>query len=113
MKQYLIDNLETLGYPVRMQGTMPEDEAYPESFITFLTADSTEVILDDDAVAVAWLYNVAFYSSNPALVDTEPKRIYSTLKAAGFTPQGRGRDLPSDEPSHTGWVQEYYFIETL
>ena len=114
MKTLLIETLETLGYPVHLQGSMAEDEAYPQSFITFLTVDSyNEADFDNETHAIGWRFQVAFYSSDPLLVASVPKSIRMVLKGAGFIPTGAGRDLPSDEPTHTGWVQDYYILETI
>lgn len=114
MKTLLIETLNELGYPVHLQGTMNADEAYPESFITVFTAYSNDAAnYDNDTRAVQWRFQVAFYSANPNLVKSEPSKIRIALKAAGFIPLGRGRDIPSDVPSHTGWVQDYYALEMI
>lgn len=112
MKDLLIKTLEALGYPVKLQGSIADDEPYPESFITFFTTDSTEQdFLDGIPHGTQWHYTVIFYTSNPALMSTVPTQIYNAMKAAGFIPQGKGRDIPSDEPTHTGWVNEYLYLE--
>ena len=112
MKTLLIETLEAMGYEVYLQGTFPENEAYPESFITFFTLASDDAAhYDNEPVATAWEYQVIFYTSNPRLIPTVPSDIYSRLRAAGFIPRGRGRDIPSDEPTHTGWAMEFYYLE--
>ena len=114
MKSLLNNTLLKLGYPVYLQGTINANEAYPESFITFFTVYSQDAAnYDDDTRAVQWRFQVAFYSANPNLVKSEPPKIRIALKAAGFIPLGRGRDIPSDVPSHTGWVQDYYALEMI
>nr|DAW56641.1 MAG TPA: hypothetical protein [Bacteriophage sp.] len=112
MKQDLINELSKFGYPVFLQGSLNEDDAYPDSFITFWTDDVTdEAHYDDDATAWAWDFSVIFYSNDPVLVNSKPEEIRKALKAAGFIPQGKGRDIPSDEPSHTGWAMDFYKFE--
>lgn len=112
MKTLLIETLEKLGYPVYLQGTMPEDEEYPASFITFFTNDSEDAAhFDNEPVGVAWQYQVIFYSSDPRLVTTVPRDIRVNMRRAGFIPQGYGRDILSDEPTHTGWAMEFYYLE--
>lgn len=112
MKARLIETLEELGYPVYLQGTLPEDEAYPASFITFFTNDSEDAAhFDNEPVGVAWQYQVIFYSADPRLIETVPRDIRVALRRAGFIPQGYGRDIPSDEPTHTGWAMEFYYLE--
>lgn len=115
VKQKLIDALETIcPDEVYLQGTLTEDEDYPESFITFWT-DFTDdnSFYDDNVHAVDWNFSVIFYSSSPALVGTKPDEIRAALKAAGFIPQGKGQDIPSDRPSHTGWAMEYIYKEII
>lgn len=112
MKSLLIEKLESLGYPVYLQGSIGEDEKYPDSFITFFTLSGDDAAhYDNEAVGTAWGYQVIFYSIDPRLVASVPKEIYALLKSAGFIPQGRGRDIPSDEPTHTGWAMEFYYLE--
>lgn len=112
MKELLITTLETLGYEVFLQGSFAEDEPYPESFITFFTTDSSEhTFFDGESSGTEWQYTVIFYTSNPALMSSVPKMIYNTLKSAGFIPQGKGRDILSDEPTHTGWANDYFYLE--
>lgn len=112
MKKLLIKTLEQFGYPVILQGTIAEDEPYPESFITFWTDDSEEAAAYENETALtAWSYQVNFYSTDPELVETVAAKIRTAMKAAGFIPRGKGRDLPSDEPTHTGWTQNFYYLE--
>lgn len=112
MKDLLIPALESLGYDVFLQGTLAEDSATPDHYITFLTISSNEASsFDNDTALTAWRYQIAFYSVDPALLATEAARIRATLKAAGFIPIGKGRDLPSGEPTHTGWTQDFYYLE--
>lgn len=112
MKSLLIETLEATGYPVFLQGTMAPDEPYPASFITFFTLSSEDAThLDNEPSGTAWRFEVIFYSSDPRLIATIPDDIRKRLRAAGFIPQGRGRDIPSDEPTHTGWAAEYYYLD--
>lgn len=112
MKNLLITTLESLGYDVFLQGTLADDEQYPESFITFFTTNSTDhAFYDGEPSGTEWHYTVIFYTSNPVLMSTVPMQIYNTLKKAGFIPQGKGRDIPSDEPTHTGWANDYLYLE--
>lgn len=114
IKDKLIAELQKFGYPVFLQGSLNADTAYPETFITFWTdsvLDNSHY--DDEPASYAWDFSVIFYSSDPELVNTKPEEIRKALRQAGFIPQGKGRDIPSDEPTHTGWAQDYYFVERL
>lgn len=110
MKKKLIDILEKICPNVFLQGTLNENEAFPESFITFWTnyTDDTS-FYDDDPKSEVWDFNVIFYSSDPTLVETKSAEIRAALKAEGFIPQGKGNDIPSGTQSHTGWAMEFIY----
>jgi hypothetical protein len=115
MKQLLFNTLNTIcPGNVFLQGTVDADVPYPESFITFFT-DYTEdrKFFDDDVASIDWSFTVIFYSSDPELIASVPAEITTALKAQGFIPQGRGRDIPSDVPTHTGWAMEFIITEYL
>lgn len=112
MKDLLTRTVEALGYPAYLQGTMSENEPYPQSFVTFFTLAGDDAgHFDNEPSGVAWRYTVIFYSSDPRLVASAPKEIRAALKAVGFIPRGRGMDIPSDEPTHTGWAMEFYYLD--
>ena len=110
MKEKLINALAPLGYPVYLQGTAPQ--VYPDHFITFWTIDTAAAAEFDNALMLTeWQFYVYFYSTDPVLLQSGAAAIRAALKAAGFTAHGKGRDLLSDEPTHTGWVQEFSINE--
>lgn len=113
MKQALIDVLETFcPNDVYLQGTAPSN--YPDTFITFWTNYTDDnKHFDDDVFSVDWNFSVMFYSTDPSLVNSKPDEIRSALKQAGFIPQGKGNDIPSDEQSHTGWAMDFIYTEIL
>ena len=114
MKQKLIETLSAFGFPVLLQGTLNPDTAYPKTFITFFT-DSTDdgAHFDNKTNSVEWWFSVILYSNDPATVNTKPNEIRAALKAAGFIPQGKGNDILSDEPTHTGWAMDFIIKEYL
>ena len=111
MKETLITELAKLGYPVYLHGSLGLDEPFPDSFFTFFTTSSPdEYPFDDTPTKTAWEYQVIFYSSDPQTVATVAATSRTALKAAGFIPQGKGRDIVSEEPTHTGWINEYVYL---
>ena len=97
----LIETLETLGYPVKKQGSLLPDEPYPNHFFTYWnnSADGSSYYSNDEG-AVIWNYSVNFYSvDDPNSKLMEAKAL---LKKAGFIVAGAGYDLVSDEATHTG-----------
>lgn len=115
MKALLIQTLETIcPGKVFLQGTLNDDEAYPAEFITFWTPyTDDEKHYDNDVHSVVWNFSVIYYADDPDKVASVPTTIRTALKAAGFIPQGRGHDIPSGEPSHTGWAMEFIIEEEI
>lgn len=103
MKDLLIQTLEPLGFPIYLQGSFEENEEYPESFFTFWnnTVDGA-AFYDNDEHSFVWDFDLNFYSSDPALVNTQLIEAKELLKLQGFIVTGKGYDLISDEPTHTG-----------
>lgn len=118
MKQKLIAALVKCGFvegeTLVLQGTLDPDKPYPDNFVTIwtdYTADNSH--FDNVVNSVGWAFTVIFYTNNPAEITTKPIEIIDTLRAAGFIPQGKGQDIPSDEPTHTGWAMEFLGVENL
>ena len=103
MTKELIQILSTLGYPVRLQGSLLPDEPYPESFFTFWndSADGDSYYSNDEH-AIIWSYSVNFYSMDDSLVNSKLLEAKALLKAQGFIVSGAGYSVASDEPTHTG-----------
>ena len=103
MKDLLVETLETFGYPVILQGTLNKDEPYPESFFTFWNNDSYDQNhYDNKPIGYVWDFDVNFYSTDPALVNSKLIEAKTKLKQQGFIVPGKGYDVASDEPTHTG-----------
>lgn len=115
MKQLLINALEQIcPGNVFLQGTLLPDQQYPETFITFWTNYSDDKLhYDDSTISYEWNFSVMLYSSNPTIVNTKPADIISALKSVGFIPQGKGNDILSDQPTHTGWAMEFIYEEFI
>lgn len=113
MKQKLIEILETFcPNNVYLQGSMNPAEAYPSDFVTFFTMQTESVAHYDNAVqTVGWTFAVIYYSDDPTHVNTKPFEIAAALKSAGFIQQGKGSDILSDEPTHTGWAMDFVYPE--
>ena len=103
MEDLLISTLETLGYPVKLQGSLLPDESYPDSFFTFWndSADGVSFYSNDER-AILWSYSLNFYSTDPVLVNTKLVEAKRLLRSAGWIVSGAGYDVPSDEATHTG-----------
>ena len=103
MKELLIELLETFGYPVFLQGSLHEDEAYPDSFFTYFNNDTDDGShYDNHHISIIWDFDVNFYSNDVLLVNSKLAEAISLLKQNGFIITGCGYDIMSDEPTHTG-----------
>lgn len=112
MEDNLISILESLGFPVLRQGSLTEDEPYPDNFFTFWNNDSPDhAHYNNNDYGTAWAYNVNFYSIDPENTYNVLATARATLKAAGWIVQGKGYDVPSDEATHTGRGMEVYYLE--
>ena len=112
MKELLIELLSTFGYPVFLQGTLSPETPYPDDFFTFWNRDTEgAVYYDNDDHATEWEFDVNFYSNNPVNVNTKLDSAVQLLKSHGFIISGKGRDVASDEITHTGRGVTAYFLE--
>lgn len=103
MKDLLIETLKPLGYPIFQQNTMNKEEGYPESYFTFKNMDTEgKMLYDNEEHSYDWNFIVAFYSSDPTLVNTKLLEAKKLLKEKGFDINGKGHDVASDEPTQTG-----------
>lgn len=103
MVDLLINTLEPLGYPIRRQGSLLEDEPYPDNFFTFWNNSTDgDSFYSNTENSIVWNYSVNFYSIDPVLVDSKLLEAKELLNNAGFNVTGAGHDVLSDEPTHTG-----------
>ena len=103
MKDFLIELLETFGYPVYLQGSLEPTQAYPEAFFTFWNNNTPDrAHYDNHAIDWVWSFDVNFYATSPDLVNSELLAAIQLLKQNGFIISGKGHDVGSDEITHTG-----------
>ena len=115
VKSLLIDTLtEEFNLPVILQGSLSNDDAYPDAFFTFWNNDTTDNAFFDNAeTQVIWDFDLNYYSNDPASVNSVLLEAKQLLKAIGFIPDGSGYDVLSDEPTHTGRGINLLFIEKV
>ncbi len=103
MLEKLIEILKPLNYPIRLQGSMNKADDYPESFFTFWNNDSyDDMLYDNTEHSTVWDFDLNFYSTDPVLTNTVLLKAKDLLKKEGFIVDGKGYDIASDEPTHTG-----------
>lgn len=112
VKQELIDALECFRYPVILQGSLAGDEVYPDSFFTFWNNESSgSAFFDNKENKTLWDFDLNFYSSDVTRVNDILLKAKKVLKKKGFIVNGKGHDIFSDEPSHTGRGMNLIYIE--
>ena len=103
MEDLLIETLKTFGFPVILQGSLHENDPYPDEFFTFWNDDSnSEKFYDNIEHSVLYVYDVNFYSVDAANVYDVLREAKEKLKANGFIISGDGHSIGSDEPTHDG-----------
>lgn len=112
MEDRLIELLESFGYPVIRQGSMSEDEPYPDNFFTFWNNDSSDGShYDNEVASLVYDYDVNSYSSDPSLTYSNLRDAITLLKSEGFIISGDGYDVASDEDTHTGRGVNVLFLK--
>ena len=99
----LLDTLEAFQYPVYRQGSMSDEEEYPETFFTFWNNDTPDhSFYDNESYGMEAYYSIYVYSSDPEKVYSLLSQARKDLKEKGWIAQGRGFDAASDRETHTG-----------
>lgn len=108
----IVELLSTLGYPVIRQGSLISSDEYPEEFFTYWNFETPEGrFYDNEANKAEWGYWVYFYSTNIDRTYSVLEEARQLLKQNGFICTGKGEDVASDKPTHTGRMLTVYYIE--
>lgn len=112
MEDELIKKLETFGFPVMRQGSLPEDEEYPETFFTFWNNNEDgDSFYDNETVKTLHDFAVNVYSTDPEITYSLLRQARDLLKVNGWVPVRMGYDIASDEITHTGRGMEITYIK--
>lgn len=112
MEDKLIEILEGFGYPVFRQGSLSDDEGYPDSFFTFWNNITEEsAFYDNENHSETGDFDVNFYSTKPDLIYSELQKAKKALKQNKFIIADAGHDVISDEPTHTGRGINVLFLQ--
>lgn len=116
-KEKLINILTKMGYEegktIFLQGSMPQEMQYPDSFWTFWNIDTPDDgFYDNEPTKTIWSFYLWFFSNNPSFIHTELEKATTKLKENGWIIGSRkGNDVSSDYDTHTGRYTTIYFIE--
>lgn len=95
--------IEATGLPCWKMHEMPAETIYPPSFFTYLCESAPfGEYYDNKPFTVLWTFGIGFYSDDPRKVESETSELIKRLLSAGWTVDGKGEDVQSDEPTHTG-----------
>lgn len=113
MEDLIISTLtEAFSLPVLLQGSLGADEKYPDTFFTFWCVDNVDKShYDNDVTSYEWEYDLNCYSTDPLTVTNTIREAVKVLKSAGFVISGKGHDVASDEPTHTGKGIKILYLE--
>jgi hypothetical protein len=112
LEDTLIELLEYFNLPVIRQGSLPPDEAYPDTFFTFWNNEEIEQsAYDNDTATVVFDFDVNVYSTNPDTAYDLLQQARSYLKQNGWIIAQRGYDLTSDEITHIGRGMEVLYLK--
>lgn len=112
MEDSLIELLEAYGFPVYRQGSLSDSDTYPSDFFTFWNSDSTDHNhYNNSNYGIVWTFDIYFYSNNPSNTYTYLSNAIDSLKSNGWIVNGRGFDVQTDEPTHTGRGFTAYYLE--
>jgi hypothetical protein len=104
--------LQEFSLPIFLQGSIGEDERYPEQFFTYWIEDSEgNSFYDNEDHTTDWSINTIFYTDDITKVGPIIAELIEKLKAKGFKVQGKGFLTMSDEPTHIGWIVEATYSE--
>ena len=111
MEDALIQLLESFGYPVMRQGSLPADQAYPDTFFTFWNStEDGQSFYDNETACVVYDFDVNVYSSNPDVAYSLLAAARKLLKENGWIIGTRGYDVPSDEITHVGRGMDVQYL---
>lgn len=112
MEDKLISLLESLNFPVRRQGSITGDEKYPKNFFTFWNNNSfDDSYYDNKPNKIIWDFDVNFYSEDVDVTYSVLKEAITLLQENSFMISGKGHDVYSDEPTHTGRGINVFYVE--
>ena len=100
--------------PIFKQGSLGEDEAYPDTFLTFWeNPEAEQTAYDNGTATVVWSFDVNGYSTSPNKLYSLMNALRAAYKADGWQTPDRGHDVASDEITHTGRGISVTYLKTF
>ena len=112
--EIITDKTPAEKIPIFRQGSLGEDEAYPDTFFTFWSgSDNEHSAYDNDTALAVSSFDVNCYSTSASIAYSLTAAARTALKAAGWQTPDRGHDVASDEVTHTGRGISVTYLQTL
>lgn len=114
MEENLIELLQTLGYKAYRQGSIPENQAYPDTFFTFWNNETIEhSAFDNDTSIITYDYDVNVYSTDISVCVDLLEQARTLLKQNNWIITVISNDMASDEITHVGKGMRVLFLRQL
>lgn len=105
---------DKVGIPYYRQGSFSEDEELPETFFTFWNADTpNDGFYDNKESKNVWYWYIYLYTTDPDVLYSKFDDLIKVAKEKGFIANGKGKDIPSDTPTHFGRYLILKYIEPI
>jgi hypothetical protein len=107
------ETLNSLGYPVKEQGTYPSGTTLPETHITYFIVDSSGKSHYDNEEAIQKIrIQLVLYSKKPSVKQNADELLKSVMLPVGFLRVGGG-DLPfNKDTGHYAFRCDYRYYES-
>ena len=94
---------ERLGLPYFRQGSLGDDEPYPQSFFTFWNLGTPlQDFADNKENSIVTNYTIYYYTDDPSTIYSKLNEFLGIAKSEGFICSDLGQDASSDVNTHTG-----------
>lgn len=110
LKDKLKNALKTVHKDVYLKNSAPE--ILPGMYIVYSAVSSVTDSYDNAESVTKWRLDTIAYGVDPVAVNSLAVSAREAVKNAGFIPIGKGNDIVTGNAQYTGWIQEYYYIET-
>lgn len=99
----LFETFEELNLPYFRQGSLKDEDPYPDSFFTFWNVESElKAHYDNVSRAKSYGIQVYFYTNDFNIIYTKFDELLNKLEQKGFIREDDGWDIPSDVETHIG-----------
>lgn len=113
--QSVFEEIESVyNIPYSRQGSYEVDETLPNDFFTFWNVSSNyDGFYNNKPSRCKWVWKVFYYTNNPENIYSGLEIFIEKARSKGFSVEGAGKDLLSDEPDYFGRYVQIEYSEDL